>query len=258
MKKRVLSKRILSKRIRDSLIWVAEQYAVNLHHFIEVLNNHPDTTKPVTYDAGRMCVARLRQQGYVETKRIVSSLPNFIYLTRKAINDLDLPFADYEPRDYEALPNGRKLGATIWHKNHINSVRLHLEKQYGSQLGWLSERRLLLNQRPHADGSYDHRVDALAFIDDKDTALEIENTDKGQDRLESILLDLMTTYDQTYYYCTNPGTYGLVKRVARDIDPNWQHFRVMDWSVITDSVIDAAINVSRQFPARMNSSGISS
>lgn len=231
---------VLSKRVQDTLIWIAEQYTVNLHHVIALLNRHPDTTRPVSYDAGRMCVARLRQQGYVRTKRIVRGLPSFVYLTRQGLDELDLPFADYEPRDYQALPNGRKLGITVWHKNCINSVRLHLESQYGSRLGWMSERRLLQRQQPASDGSYGHRVDALAFIDGKDTALEIENTDKGADRLERILLDLMLTYDQTHYYCTNPGTYGLVKRVARDIDPDWQHFHVMDWSAIHASPVLAS------------------
>ena len=223
----------LSRRIRDSLIWVAEQYTVNLHHFIQVLNLHPETTKPVSYDAGRMCVSRLRQQGHVATKRIVANLPGFIYVTRQGLDELELPFADYEPRDYQVHPNGRKSGVTIWHKNAINAVRLHLEKQYGTRLGWVSERRLLQNQQPLADGTYYHRVDALAFIDDQNTAIEVENTDKGMDRLQEILLELMLSYDKTHYYCTNPGTYGLIKRVAREIDPERGHFQIMDWSVIS-------------------------
>jgi len=224
-----MEKEYLSKRDRDCLIWVAEQYTVNLHDFIQVLNAHPETCRQISYDGGRKRVARLKQRGILETKRIVWDRPLFLYLTRKGLNALHLSYPDYEPRDYIANEDGLDTGVTIYHTDYINKARLYLEGKYGLQVAFQSERNLRQAHRAECT-TFGYIPEALP--ENKYTAIEVEHSDKGEDRLESILLDRMLHYEQTLYFCTRPHVYRLVRRKTREVDPGQQHFQVYDWSFL--------------------------
>ena len=223
----------LPKRTRDVLVWITEQYTVNFRHLRQVINQHPDTKKPMTVKGVESIFIRLRKRGYVEWKRLLTDRPSFVYVTKKTLNELQLPFPEYEPQITQTLADGTVQGTTNLHKDYINQLRIYLEQYYGRHLGWVSERRIRLDQDPEPDGTYPHRADALAFIENQDTAIEVEKSKKGERRLEEIMLTLLSTYKQTYYFCTNPGTYGLARRVSHGVDPEGEHFRIVDWSEIS-------------------------
>lgn len=218
----------VSKRNADVLVWIAEQYTVNLRHLQAVVNAHPHTRQPLSYAGVRTLFWRLREAGYVEWKRLVRQRPNFVYVTPKTLEELELPFVDYVPQAYQKLPDGKSQGTTTIHKDQINAVRIALEWQYGNRLGWMSERWLKLEQAPYADGRYPHRLDGLIFAHEQPTAIEVERARKGTKRLERIMLELMATYPRIHYYCTQPQTYGVALQVASELDPRGRYFQIFD------------------------------
>lgn len=229
-----MAKRVEQRR-RDSVTWVAEQLTVSIHDFIRVLNAHPSTQKQLNYAAGWQEAKRLEQAGLLATKKIHRSLPKYLYVTKQALNELHLPFPEYEPRTLEKQEivnkiTGKKrsvlLGKAIHHTDAINKARLYFETVMNYS-GWRSERWIRQDERQDDSLKWKHRIDAYAIVEGKEVSIEVENTNKAAHRLEKILVHHLMNFDQTIYFCTNTATYSLIHRKVKELDPELDHFQII-------------------------------
>lgn len=231
---KALMARSVQRRRRASLQWVAEQLTVSFEDYRRLVNAHPETRQALNYAAVWQEVRRLERAGYLASKKIHPSLPKYLYVTQKTLTELGLPFPEYEPRQLaEKRIRDKKTGATkqvllgkaIYHTDAINKARLYFELVL-HQSGWRSERWLRQDERQQDNMKRGHRIDALAIVNEKAIAIEVENSNKASQRLEDILLYHLMTFERSYYFCTNPATYSLIYRKTRELDPQGTHFKL--------------------------------
>ena len=197
----------VSSRTIEVLRWIGEQYVVHLEHFGELLNRHPFTKNPLTYNTIKNLAFRWEQAGFIQKKKLLGDRPTYIWLTSYGYQVTDLPYKYAQPTAGRAI-----------HKDWVNAHRLILEEHFGNRLQWHSERSLDPDQ-------YLHLPDAIVILDGAEVALEIELHPKEKTRLQGILLDLTQDFEYVTYFCSHQ-TYALVDRLVQEIDPNQQQITV--------------------------------
>jgi hypothetical protein len=81
----------------------------------------------------------------------------------------------------------------------VNDVRMHVQSRALSS-EWICERAIARDQP-----SEEHTPDGVLMIDGRPHAIEVELTMKSKRRLDTIVSELCSAYDQVVYFCA-PGT----------------------------------------------------
>lgn len=205
-------------RMRDrdiqALRWIGEQGAASVDHLRDLLGR---MSEEETDEPGRLSVTRVRHiiEDRWEPAQMVSVEhilgKKWVWLTRRAMNRVALPLSPNRPADI-----------TINHLNHINSIRLYLEKLYWSQGlpgSWESARMI---ERSHKEWKAIEKDDPLVYVprhyktwhmpdaiwtyrnkkdqtEDSVVFIEVEVSSKGLERTERIFLDL-ARHGIVWYY----------------------------------------------------------
>jgi hypothetical protein len=139
----------VTERDVASLTWIAEQFCISFDQLRRLLGRQPKAaTKEMNVlsaPATRDIILRWLQLGLIEEPRkLFSGYPPHLWLSRRGLTRLDLPYPYYEPKP-----------TRIPHLYATNAIRLHLES-YGLQSLWYAHRRLIRETelRPQPDAEF--------------------------------------------------------------------------------------------------------
>ncbi len=137
----------ITERDLLTLTWIAEQFCISFDHLQRLLGRQAKaaTKAPgvLSISATRDTILRWLQLGLVEEPRkIISGFPPHIWLSRRGLAQLALPYAYYQPKP-----------SSIAHIYATNTIRLHVEN-YQLQSTWYPQRALTreTEMRPQPDG----------------------------------------------------------------------------------------------------------
>jgi hypothetical protein len=207
---------LLSPRDRWSFRWIAEQYTASLEQLQALLGSHAGHGAKrqgwISKSAARQVLARWHKLGYIEQKNIFTDYPAWIWLTRRAIAELGLPYGYYTPHF-----------ATLPHLHAINHVRLSLELLHPNDI-WKPERQLK-SERPRYAAGWEppHTPDAemQSLTTQEITAIEVELSVKKPVELKRILTDLSTRYSSIWYFALE-APYRAIREVLSELDADAQ------------------------------------
>ncbi len=140
---------ILQVTDRDiiALTWIADQFSISFDQLQRLLGKHAkaETKRPdiLSVSATRDTLTRWLQLGFIEEPRkVIASHSSYIWLSRRGLSQLNLPYAYYRP----PISNAKHIYA-------VNQIRLHLES-YDLRSVWYPERALSQDttQKPLPDG----------------------------------------------------------------------------------------------------------
>jgi len=125
----------VTERDTIALTWIAEQFCISFDQLRYLLGRYAKaatkTPNVLSTSATRDAVERWLLMGFIEEPRkIISGHSPYIWLSRRGLSQLELPYAYYKPQI-----------SSIKHIYAVNAIRLHLESQ-SSQLYWYPERML--------------------------------------------------------------------------------------------------------------------
>jgi hypothetical protein len=142
---------ILQVTERDLLVltWIAEQYCISYDHvqlllayYTPAVTKHPDKVAPST---AQNAIERWLQLGYIDVPRkVVREHATYLWLSRKGLKELDLPYAYYQPKP-----------STIHHIYATNTIRLHMQR-FNLSAEWRAQRTIRLHtiERPLPDAEF--------------------------------------------------------------------------------------------------------
>lgn len=180
---------LLRSRDLDLVAWTGEQYAARVDQVQALLGCGPRTVQRV--------VARLRDAGLVEVRRLLVGDPAWVIPTTAGLRACGVGYGQWCPR----------LGL-LAHVAAVNDVRLHV-KARSPQAEWVCERAVARER----ESQREHLPDAVIAIDGKRIAVEVELTVKSKRRVRGILGGLRHEYDATLYYCA-PGPHRQLSAMA--------------------------------------------
>lgn len=179
---------------RDVLVltWTAEQFCLAFDQLQRLLGRYakaatkaPDT---LSVSATRDAIGRWLQLGFVEEPRkIIAGHPPYLWLSRRGLAQLGLPYAYYKPQV-----------SRMKHIYAVNAIRLHLET-FDIQSVWYPERALTreTEQRPLPDAEL--RVAGSSHVAvkviERPFALDVTLRDEL-----TALIDLARRYSSLWYF----------------------------------------------------------
>jgi len=185
---RTVEAELLRRRDLDALAWVAEQYAARLDQLEVLMGCGPRTVQRT--------VARLRDAGFVELRRVLVGEPAWVLPTPAGLRACGSSYGVWRP----------KIGL-LSHVGAVNDVRLHVQaRSPGSE--WVCERVLARDRTGR-----EHLPDGVALVDGQRVAIEVELTVKSRRRVTGILDELAGRYDAVVYFCA-PGPHRLLGEFA--------------------------------------------
>jgi hypothetical protein len=182
---------VVSRRDLDALGWVGEQYAVRVDQLAAFLDCGPRTVKRV--------VARLREQGLVEVRRVLVGESAWVIPTVRGLRACGLSFGVWRPT----------LGL-LAHVAAVTEVRLHIQAR-SPESEWVCERVLAREKQTPQE----HLADAVVLLDGRRIAVEVELTVKSKRRTSAIIEELTGRYDAVLYYC-GPGPHRLICELSAE------------------------------------------
>ncbi len=186
---------ILQLTSRDILAatWIAQQYCISFDHLQRLLGHHAkaETKTPgkLSISATRDTISRWLTLGLVEEPRkALSGYPPHIWISRRGLTQLDLPYVYYTPRP-----------ASIRHIYAVNTVRLHLES-HSLHTTWCPQRALVretpLRPTPDAELSISKTLPTIAIqVIERPFTLDITLRDTL-----TTLSTLATRYTSLWYF----------------------------------------------------------
>lgn len=212
----------LTERDLWALQWIGEQYAVRFDQLQGLLGRDPQGTVQVegllTGTTTRRVLRRWVSGGFVRYQKLLVREPGWIWLTRRGLADVGLPYRLYVPgpawlnhlywvNAARALTEARRPEAT-WVSERALRYQMEVEAQDDGQRGSAPARRLL--------------PDAQVEIDEQTViAVEVELSLKTASRLKNIVVDRTRRYAGVWYFVT-PQTRGLVSTVVAGLEPQVQ------------------------------------
>ena len=175
-----------------ALRWIGEQGAVRA----DLLRRLPGG--PPTDTAARRRVDRWHDAGLVARRRFLVGEPPVVWLTAHGLRLVGCPYRSREP------PVGR-----LAHLHAVGVVRLAVEAHGGHR--WVSERALARRRRAPDAHLPDGRFHTPAGVE---TAVEVELTPKGAERLERIVDELTVDYAAVLYVVDTPAVHVAVARAV--------------------------------------------
>jgi hypothetical protein len=142
-----------------ALTWIAEQYCISYDQLQRLLAlytpatiKHPDKVAPSTVTHA---IERWLQLGYVDIPRkVIREHPTYVWLSRKGLKELDLPYAYYAPKP-----------STIRHMYAVNAIRLHMQS-FKLSAEWIAQRTIRIHNehRPTPDAHLERHAFPLAAL----------------------------------------------------------------------------------------------
>jgi hypothetical protein len=167
---------------------VGEQYAARVDQLEVLMDCGPRTVQRT--------VARLRDAGFVELRRVLVGEPAWVFPTAAGLRACGSSFGVWSPR----------IGL-LSHVAAVNDVRLHVQaRSPGSE--WIPERAIARDRTGR-----EHLPDGVALVGGQRVAIEVELTIKSRRRVTAILDELAGRYDAIVYFC-GPGPYRLLGEFA--------------------------------------------
>jgi hypothetical protein len=112
--------------------------------------------------------------------------PVLVWATRPGLRLAGLDFRAWRPNP-----------AMVRHIAAVNEVRLFVRERR-REAEWICERELARDGHGAANGA--HRPDAVAVVDGREVAVEVELTHKQRRRLERIVSELVAGYGSVWYF----------------------------------------------------------
>ena len=180
----------LTSRDELALTWIGQQYAMRLDQIQELLGQlaghgaaHEDA---ISVSATLNVIARWKQAGWVMARRIDVEEPQWVWLTRKGLRRVKLPY------QYQSLASLSEQDRK--HLYAITDVRLDLDDG-DEQIEWTSERTLLQRTHRRRGQKRVHRPDAVFAFGTELIAIEVELSRKTESLLSDILVALLCERD---------------------------------------------------------------
>ena len=130
-------------------------------------------------------VDRWKKAGWVEVGRLDEGKPLWVWLTKKGLACLNLPYQYHHPANLGQHQRD--------HLYAITCVRLEMDGDKGAE--WTSERTLLQGTHRRRGHERVHRPDAVFAQDDELIAIEVELSRKTPSLLSHILQSLLREHD---------------------------------------------------------------
>jgi hypothetical protein len=217
---------LLTNRDLLAFSWILEQYAADQEQIRALLGRYAGLgakeTQHISESAARQVLARWLKLGYMEQRNLFKEYPPWVWLSRRAIIELELPYAYYTPHI-----------ASLPHLHAINHVRLYLENLHPQDL-WTPERALKAARPRYAAGNQPpHTPDAevRSAANQEVTGIEIELSQKRAEELRRILCDLSTHYSSVWYFALKEPYRALNEALAtlgEDVQGKIQLYRLED------------------------------
>jgi len=190
----------LTDRDLRTLRWIGEQYAVRLDILQRLLGRDTQqaTKEPdiVTESTARRVIGRWKAEGLVESRKFFFGKPEWVWLSTAGLSQMNLVYRTWSPKV-----------STLDHFHSVNQVRLRIEKNYEESFVWRGEREL---RRRYRDESGVHVPDAELLHEAGVIGIEVELTQKSQNRLADITDRLAQQYEQVWYF-VNQATEAAVR-----------------------------------------------
>lgn len=175
----------LTERDVASLHWIGEQYAVRIDQLARLLGR---PTAPVSDSTARGVVSRWVRAGLAESKKLIAGEPGFVWLTRRGLRQVDLPYKPWEP-------SVGILNHVYW----VNQVRLSVESRH-AKAKWTPERELRQGAAMQTFDGKAHVADGELLLDRGTVAIEVELTAKSVARRKTIMSELASRYTTVWYF----------------------------------------------------------
>lgn len=180
----------LTDRDLLTLRWIGEQYAVRLDILQRLLGRDTQqaTKEPdiVTESTARRVIGRWKAEGLVESRKFFFGKPEWVWLSTAGLSQMNLVYRTWSPKV-----------STLDHFHSVNQVRLRIEKGYEESFVWRGEREL---RRRYRDERSIHVPDAELLHEAGVIGIEVELTQKSQNRLVDITDKLAQQYEQVWYF----------------------------------------------------------
>lgn len=176
----------------ELLRFAGEQYAVTLPQLARLMGR--------SVHAARWLRDRWERAGWARGAAIVVGQPVLVWPTRAGMRLAGLEFRAWRPNP-----------GAVAHIAAVNEVRMHVAARR-PQAVWVSERELV-RDRVSSDV---HVSDAVAVVDEREAAVEVELTQKSRVRAEAIMRELVARYDAVWYFVA-PATRRTVERAAEAV-----------------------------------------
>jgi hypothetical protein len=182
----------VTERDQLALTWIAEQYCISydqLQRLLALLSpatpKRPDRVAPST---AQNALERWLQLGYIDVpQKVVREHSTYVWLSRKGLKELDLPYAYYQPKP-----------RTVRHFYAVNAIRLHLQR-YPLSAEWVAGRTLHMRteRRPLPDAEFQMHGAAIAAIQviEQHRLLTISIEDEL-----TTMLSLIERYHRLWYF----------------------------------------------------------
>lgn len=116
----------IAERDLSVLTFMGEQYAVRTDQVARLLKRPAEGT--LSESATRAVIARWEKAGLAASRKVIADQPRFVWLTRKGLDEVGLPFKPW-------TPPAVSLAHIFW----TNQVRIHTEDRHPAA-SWRSER----------------------------------------------------------------------------------------------------------------------
>jgi len=213
----------LTERDHMILLWIGEQYVINLRQLRVLLargkeNNLP----PVSESAAYVWITRMKTLGVIEVVTPFRGWGPFLWLTSTGLRFVGLEFKAMKP-----------AVTTLKHLYWCGQARLFLAQRRPLDT-WQSERYLRFEQvragkklddvRELPDG---HLVTEKGLI-----AIEVELVPKEVARVVGIMTKRVEAYGTTWYFCSQESHSVATKAHERLMPGAAEHIKIYDLSVL--------------------------
>jgi hypothetical protein len=163
-----------SARDLELLRFVGEQYAVTLLQLARLMGR--------SLHAARWLRARWERAGWARGRSLLVGEPVLVWATRRGLRLAGLDYRAWRPNP-----------GMVRHIAAVNEVRLFVRERR-PEADWVCERELARDGHASANGG--HRPHAVAVVDGREVAVEVDLTHKRRRRTERIV----TSYGSVWYF----------------------------------------------------------
>jgi len=208
-----------------ALTWIGDQYGIRFDQLQWLLGQRAGGPMRSRVELGnatvRDMIERWQRAGLVEHRKFLVGQPGWVWLTRRGLEQMDLPYRVWEPQ-----------ASGLHHVYWCSQMRLVLELRWaarGHRAVWQSERRLRYEeeqQRREARAvgttyTTSHLPDAVVEVDDKTIAVEVELTAKTGARVRDIMRRVVWRYGRAWYFAA-PAAATVVQRAWSQLESSMQ------------------------------------